>query len=1178
MNHGLNIPGKRDYCITFNDKFMKKKWFNDRACDALVKWLRMMKLTFLILLVTFMHLSASVYSQQTKLSLSLRNVSIRDALKQIEDQSDFFFMYKGEEINVSQNVNLQLENRTIEEILDNLFKGTHISYEIINRQIVLTNNELNGNLRITTQQQRTVKGKVTNSNGEPIPGATIVVKGTNNGTITDLDGNYTVMNVPADATLVFSFVGMKTQEIPVTGKTTLYVAMEEETIGLEEVVAIGYGTVKKSNLTGSVSTVTSEILQNRPVTDGMEALAGHIAGVQIQQISGMPGTDGLAIRVRGTGSITQSNEPLYVVDGYPMEESAFRLINSSNIERIEILKDASSTAIYGSRGSNGVVMITTKKGKGKPTLNFNMYTGFQQPAKYFDMMNRDQYIDYFIDGRNQAWLDAALVTDDPNKSAHSIDDPNSRRKLYPSASTQYLIPDGEDGYLYNFLDPESVAQMPDNDWQKLLFRNALIQNYDLSFSGGDEKTQYLFSASYLKQDGIVINTDYEKINLNANVSSQIGNRFNIGGNINTFFTTSHEQEEGKYSPIQIALQLPPIFPVKNEDGTYGSMVRNYDIFSGDVANPIGMAKQPYNYRKRNGWMATLFLELAILPELKYRISANGGIHENNFISYLPSYVDMDASRAPRVAESTNSKAKDTDWVVEQTLTFQKTLSGKHDLSVLAGYTTQKHYYDVLEGEARGFANDLIYTLNAGSMYDLSSSESEYSMISYLARINYSFDNKYLFSGAIRGDGSSRFGKDNRWGIFPSFSAGWRMKQENFMQNIQFINDLKIRASYGIVGNNRIGNYSSTGLLDVGYYPTGDALQTSVDPNTMSNNDLGWEKTEQIDLGLDLSLFENRIRLEVDYYNSKSKELLLNVPVPSITGYVEQMQNVGKVRNKGMEFLLSTKNTVNQFKWSSDFNISFNKNEVLELGPDKRPIYASAPNASNSFITTIGHPVASYYGYVYDGVFMSQEELDKYPHLSKDKVGDGRYVDVNKDGIMDANDKTILGDNQPKFTAGFNNNFSYKNFNLAIQFTGSYGSEVFSIYKRMIAVYHGDRNGMVDVLDRWRSSEDPGNGHIFRATRTPSGWSRDPSSYWVTDGSYLRLRNVTLSYDFDKNLIKNLNMKGLRVYVTGQNLFTITDNPGYDPETSSEGNGLTRGGDYTGYPAARSIIFGVNVTF
>ncbi len=1153
----------------------KKLKRGDTYAPILTKLSRIMRLMILMFILGINSLlAASGYSQSAKITLKMSNARIEEVLNKIESKSEFYFLFNQKQIDINRKVSIEANDEKISDILDELFAGTDVKHQVIDRQIVLTATPVTEN----QQQGKKVAGKITDSSGVPLPGVSVVIKGTTTGVITDNDGKYSLSNIPENATIQFSFVGMKMQEITVGNQTAINIVLAEETIGLEEVVAIGYGTQKKSSITGSVAGISAANLKDRSLVSGVEAMVGQVAGVQIQQISGAPGAEGLSIRVRGTGSITQSNEPLYVVDGYPMEAGAFRLLSSSNIEKIEVLKDASSTAIYGSRGANGVVIITTKKGKGKASISFNMYGGFQQAEKYFDMMNRDQYVEYFIEGRNNAWLDAALISTDPNTTAHSINDPNSRRKLYASAATQYLIPDGTDGYTYNFLDPKSVATMPDNDWQKLLFRNAMIQNYEVSLSGGDDRTQYIVSASILKQDGIVINTDYQKININSNVSSKIGDRLKIGLNMNSYFSSNNEQVSGKYSPIQIALQLPPIFPVNNADGTYGSMVRNYDIFSGDVASPIGMAEQTTNFRKRNGWMGILFADLEIIKDLNYKISVNGGMQDNNLKYYLPSYVDMDASRAPRIAQGSKTSTSDQDWVIEQTLTYQKTLAQKHNFEVLGGYTAQKHIYEYMYGEARGFPNDAIQTLNAGTMYNLSSTESEYSMISYLARLNYSYDNKYLFSAAFRSDGSSRFGKDNKWGSFPSLSAGWRIKQENFMKNIDFINDLKLRASWGISGNNRIGDYSGIGLLNIGYYPTGDALQNTVNPSTMSNDLLGWEKTRQINFGFDLSMFSNRVRLEADFYNSESQELLLDVPVPTITGYSTQMQNVGKVQNKGMEFLLSTKNFTGEFKWSSDFNISFNKNEVLELGPGGQPIYASAPNASNAFITQIGHPIASYYGYKYDGVYMNQAELDKYPHLSGDEVGGPRFTDVNKDGVLDANDKTILGDNQPIFTAGFNNTFSYKNFTLGLQFTGSYGSEIFSIYKRMIAVYHGDRNGMVECTDRWRSEEDPGSGKVFRPTRTPSGWSRDPSSYWITDGSYLRLRSASLSYTFNNSVIENLNMKGLRIYITGQNLFTITNNPGYDPETSSEGDGLTRGGDYTGYPAARSFILGVNVTF
>jgi len=1025
-----------------------------------------------------------------------------------------------------------------------------------------------------------INGKVVNKDGRSIEGASVQVKGTQQGTTSKADGTFELRDIHAEAAvLVISSVGYQTQELAIGTRTDFNIVLAEIVSGLEDVVVVGYGSRRKSDLTGSVATVSADNLKERAVVNFGEAMAGQLAGVQVQQINGAPGGEGLSVKVRGTGSITQSNSPLYVVDGYPMEGGAFRLINPSDIESLQVLKDASSTAIYGSRGANGVVIITTKKGKaGTTSISFNAFTGVQERTRTIPVMNRDQYVKWFVDGRNQAWLDQPIINADPDKSAHTINDPNSRRMPYPSSNSLYMIPDGKNGYLYNFLDPQSVAQMPDNNWQDLLFRKARMQQYELSVTGGSEKTTYAFSGSYLKQDGISLNTDYQRFNFRNNVESKLSKRFKVGMNLNAYYANGHEQANGKDAPILYSLLLPPIFNLYNDDGTYGSMVRNSEVLAGDVANPIGIAKQVQRIRNRYGWLGTFYGELDLIDNLKYRISINGSIQNNNYETFEPSTVDFDGSKAPRPARGVNEKSTDFDWVIEQTLSYTKKFGQRHDVVLLGGFSSQKHNEDYIYAESRGFPNNNIQTLNAGTMYQLSGTKSGYSMISYFGRANYTFDNRYLFTATVRSDGSSRFGANKKWGVFPSVSAAWRVSQESFMANLsQTVNDLKLRVSYGIAGNNRIGNYSSIGLLASGYYPTGDGLQNTVNPSTVPNDDLGWEKVLQSNVGFDLGLFNNRIRLEGDFYSSKSIDLLLNVPVPTVTGYSTQIQNIGKVLNKGMEFLLTTKNVTGALEWSSNFNIAFNKNEVLEVGPGGQPIYASAPNANNSFITRPGYPIASFYGYVYQGVFMSQKELDENPHLPADKVGDGRYLDVNKDGKLDQTDKAIIGNNHPKFTGGFTNNFSYGNFSLSAQLSYSQGAQLFSFFKRMVGIYHGDRNTLIEQENRWRSTDQPGDGIHFRATRNPTGWQRDPSSAWVTNGSYIRLRNVTLAYDFNQSRIRALKISGLRFYATGQNLFTWTKYPGFDPETSSEGDGLARGGDYMGYPAARSVIVGLNLS-
>ena len=1136
------------------------------------------QLTSVSIMLAF-SIQVSAAAQAQLVTLNKKNLAVEQVFKLIKQQTGYVSLYDDKNL-ANKIVSIDVKNSTVDEAVRECLKDMPFTFKIVNKNILIkhTRDEKELHPASKSQQDKVIKGKVVDNKNNPLPGVSVRVKGSTTATVTNADGGYTI-STPAGATLIFTMIGFSVQEIPVGNSQNLNVTLLEESSALNEVVVIGYGTQKKANITTAVSSVSAENIKERPALNFGEAIAGQMAGVQVQQTGGAPGGEGLSIRVRGVGSITQSSDPLYVVDGYPMEGSAFRLLNTADIESVQVLKDASSTAIYGSRGANGVVIVTTKKGKvGPPTINVSTFAGFQQIGSKIEMMNRDQYVDWFVDGRNQAWLDAKVIDTDPDQTPHSASDPNSRRNLYSGASTQYNIPDGTGGYKYNFRDPASVATMPDNDWQDLLFRTALTTQNEVSVSGGTENTQYTFSGSYAKQEGIVLGTNYDRFNFRSNINSKVSKRITLGANLMAYTSNAREQESGKYSPVMFALQLPSIFPLHNEDGTYGSMVRNPEILAGDVTNPIGVAEQVLNTRKRYGWLGTVSGELEVLKNLKYKVNINGGIQDNQQKIFEASYIDFDASKGPRPARGVNQRGTDYDWVIENTLNYAQTFGEKHVLSGLIGYTTQKHSFNNMFGEARGFANDEIKTLNAGTMYALTSNDSEYSMISYLGRVNYAYNDKYLLTATFRGDGSSRFGMNRRWGTFPSVSAGWRVSQEKFMQGFKQISDLKIRAGYGIVGNNRIGDYSAIGLLNSGFYPTGNTLQNTANPNTMENMDLGWEKTRQYNLGFELGIVNDRIRIEGDFYDSQSIDLLLNVPLPVITGYSTQIQNIGKVQNRGMEFLVTTRNLIGDFKWSTNFNISFNKNKVLAVGPDNRPIYGSAPNANNAFITTIGSPIASFYGYRYEGVFMSQEELDRYPHLSADKVGDGRYADLNGDGVLDQNDKTILGDNNPDFLAGMTNNFSYKNFSLGVQFTASYGAKLFSFYKRMVGIYHGDRNGMIEQVDRWRSPEQPGDGVHFRATRTPSGWQRDPSSAWIQDASYLRLRNVNLAYDFNKSFAEKLRLRGLRVYVTGTNLFTITKYTGYDPETSSEGTGLTKGGDYLGYPTARTFIFGANFTF
>ncbi|HEY0110564.1 MAG TPA: SusC/RagA family TonB-linked outer membrane protein, partial [Fibrella sp.] len=808
---------------------------------------------------------------------------------------------------------------------------------------------------------------------------------------------------------------------------------------------------------------------------------------------------------------------------------------------------------------------TTKKGKiGAPTIAFRSFYGLQQVARKIGVMNTREYLQFFKDGHNQAWLDRAPL---PGDAPHTINDPNSVREKYTNSSF-YVIPD-------SFNDP---SKFPDINWQDQIFRTAPTQRHELSVSGGVDKTRYAVSGSYTNQQGIQINSDYKRYNMRTNITSNLSKKLEVGVSVSGYYSESNNVDNGKDSPLSYAVYLPPIYPLRNPDGTYGSQVRNSEIWAGDVANPVGIAENITNFTSRNGLIASSYAQFQLIEGLAYKVSLNGSLENQRLKYYRPSFVDTDGSRAPKTADARNETSMNRDWLVEQTLNYNKTLFTKHSINLLAGYTTQKSYGEFARVNAQNFPNDVVRTLSAGQIVGGTNTETEYSLISYLGRFNYAYDDKYLFTASIRTDGSSRFGANNKWGTFPSVSAGWRVSGESFMRDVRPVSDLKLRASWGLVGNNRIGDYDAIARTSTGYNVLNNALVNAVNPVNYPNPDLGWEKTRQWNVGFDLGLLNERIRLEADFYNSRSVDLLLNVPVPTLTGYSTQLQNIGQIENKGMEFLLRTRNMVGAFKWSTDFNISFNKNTVLALGPDRRPIYAGAANAGNTFITTIGLPIATFYGYQYDGIFKNQAELDASPHLANDHAGDPRYVDINKDGQINADDKTYIGNNQPNFIFGFSNDFAYKGFDLNLQLTGSQGAKLFSFFNRMVGIYHGDRNGLLKLNDRWRSESEVGTGNILRANRDPKGLQKEPSSYWVEDGSFVRIRNVSLGYTFNSAITKQLHVKGLRLYVTGQNLHTFTKYIGYDPETSSEGSGLSRGGDYLGYPSARTIIAGLNVTF
>jgi len=1136
----------------------------------LTKTFRIMRITlFLMLAVILQTFANEAYSQKTKLSLDYTNTKLEVVLDDIENLTEFFFLANEKLVDLNRSVNLLVKNKKIDEILDMLFAGTDVVYTITDRKIILAPSFLAED----AQFQQSVSGKVTDSSNQPLPGVTILIKGTTQGTVTNADGNYSLFNISDDATLVFSFVGMRTQELVVGTQRSIDVRMEEDVIGLEEVIAVGYGIQKRSDVTASISSIRLEELEDMPVANALIALQGKFPGVNIQQTAGDLGKTP-AIKIRGIGSISAGNTPLIVIDGNMVSSSIFTNMSPSEIESIDVLKDASSTAIYGSRGSNGVILVTTKRGKtGKPAIHLDVYTGFQQVAKKIELLNSQEMAEFNKEAYNTSYLIRV--------PGASISDPNSVR---PHPFQQCRYPQGDLFDWLDFDDPQKVTNLPYTNWQDEIFQNAPISNYQLSTTGGSDKIKYYIMGGYLKQDGIILTSSMDRYIMRSNIDININARFRIGLDINSSYRLNNDvNAEGHNAQggiIMAALAMPPYVPIYKDDGTYNSLLTyTYSYGWADVNNPIANVLEQKIQTRTLGFLGNAYAEYDIFNNLKYRISGNIASNSIRTNTYRTSKIPWNFQFPPTQAVGTATSGMNMSWVFNQILNFNQTFNEVHDMGVLVGMEATKYYSESSSVQAIDFPNDIVETLNAGKVNDGSSFITENSVFSYFSRLNYSFKEKYLINLSIRTDGSSLFGPENRWGIFPAGSIGWRFHNEPFMQNLNFLSEAKLRLSYGYSGNNAFSsNYPYIGLLSASNYVIGDKLATGLLPTTLENQELGWEKSRQVDIGIDIGLFNHRIYFIADYYQRKTVDLLLDVNVPNLTGYAISVQNIGKVENKGCEFALTTKNITGKLTWETDFNISLNRNKVVALGESGDPILRDVSGGPQSFITKIGEPIGSYFGYKQIGIFQDQDDLDSYPHWENSQPGDVKFEDANEDLKIDADDRTIIGNNQPDFIYGLSNNFFYKGFNLDIVITGVRGNDILSIYHRIVNNSEGYGNQLSIVNDRWRSANDPGNGITPRANRSTTGNNNQISSRWVEDGSFTRLQNVTLGYQFPQKISGKLKISKARIYLSGQNLITWTDFLGYNPEVSEYENALTGGVDYGTYPVSKTFSVGLNLIF
>ena len=1037
------------------------------------------------------------------------------------------------------------------------------------------------------QEEQKTRGTVVSASGEPLPGVSVTVSGKEGGTVTNEDGVFSI-NAGRGEVLIFSSVGYRTKREEITGGE-MRVTLEAEQSDLDEVVVVGYGQQRKGNITGAVATMSTEQLAERPVVRVDQALVGQMAGVRVRQTTGNPG-QGLSVQVRGVGSISAGNEPLYVVDGFPLSGATPNAnggystgtpldnINPNDIESIQVLKDASAAAIYGSRAANGVVIITTKKGKtGKPVINLNTYVGYNERSRKLDVLSPTEWIDRAIEMIDDQWVKSG-----PGRTAdQSIAE---RRELLGLGADQV---DTRFMYDERWLQP-GYPGLNLIDWQDETFRRGLTQNYQLSASGGTEAVSYYVSGNYNAQQGMVKEQDFTAYTARANVDVKANERLAFGVNLSPTFSVNNDPGvEGKDNILH---QLVSMTPVQDASlGLYPNVGDNPQYqWSTSPNSPLGKLEQTFAQTRRFRTVGSVFGSYRILDGLIFKTTVNLDHVDNTFKRYIPFTItgtlpNRQADLTRRTSGTYSTFRKQT-FVNENTLTYDKTFAEDHQVSALVGFSYNSDKLDnATISSQNGFGSSTITTLNYALGVNGSTTETRNVLLSYFSRIQYAFRDKYLFSASARRDGSSRFGANTKWGWFPSVSAGWRISSEPFAAGLQpVLSDLKLRASWGTSGNYNIGDYSSLPLLGNYAYSFGGELVTGLAPNGIYNPDLTWEKSNTVDVGLDLGFWNNRITASVDYYNRKSTDLLLNVPVSQITGFTSSLDNAGSVRNQGWEFELNTLNVTGQtFQWSTSLNFSHNKNELLSLASGQTQLLVPSSFDISHSILRVGEPMYSIYVVRQIGI-LSQQDIDNgAPIFGNQTAGDPKYHDANGDGVIDEGDRVLVGQPNPKFTWGITNTFRYKGFDLSVLVQGQWGGHIYSLFGRAI---NRTGTGYVDNVlgswrHRWRSADNPGAGEVGKTTST---FGRIKNTDWLYPSDYLRVRNITLGYDLGRVVSKNV-FSNARLFITAENFFGFDRyDGGFNPEATntnlSGSSEFPEAGDYGGLPLPKSLIFGINVSF
>lgn len=1117
---------------------MKNNTLSGRYCFKNPRFkqiFRIMRIsTFLLMVCVFCSYAGNAHSQNAKVSIRMNNVKLDKILNEIENQTDYLFIYNNQ-VDINKITSVKVKNEAVAQVLDRSLSGTGINYELEGTHIILTTEAIKD--LHAQQQAKTVTGTVTDVSGEPIIGANIRIKGTTTGTITDIDGNFSIEAEP-QSVIEVSYIGYLTQETVINNQKSIRFLLKEDTKTLDEVVVIGYGVQKKADLTGSVANINTEKLNTQSNANIGQALQGKIAGVDIVSQGGAPGS-GTRIMVRGIGTLNNAS-PLYIVDGMYM--NSIDHINPNDIASIDVLKDASSAAIYGSRAANGVIIVTTKEGsntEGKPIIDLSVNLGISTASKFLDMLDA------------KGWAEVTTI---------------ARQAIGKPA-----------------LDMATdLANKPDNDWQDIMFRPALMQNYNLSVKGGGKYSTYYTGLGYFNQDGIVKGTNYQRYNIQSKNDYKRG-IFSAGTNLIISF--SHDKplhQELRGGMIGTILQSVPTLEKYDDTreggygGTYGDVV--------NIPHPLAIIDDNImdRYNENVKIFANLYAQIELFKGLKYKLNLTPDFSFERYKNYLNKYDFGLATNS--ITQLTERQRRRRNILVENLLTFDRTF-GEHKISALAGYTYQDSRFRHIQAYGEGLPQGL-EEIDAATTNRSNEGNSWRSVLtSILGRVFYSYQNKYLFTATIRRDGSSKFGKNNRYGYFPSFSLGWNVAEEKFMENVHWLDQLKLRGGYGVLGNQEIDNYQYSSTITTGInYPDGNGgLLQGAFPKNFANPDIKWEETAMTNVGIDFMAFNNRLSLTADYYVKNTKDILLTVPIPiSSGGANDPIRNAGKIRNNGFEFNLGWMDQPNpDISYGINLIGSFNKNKVIAMGSESGSIKGGSTNQNiTTSETKAGYPIGGYWLISTAGYFNSQEEVDAYAKDGKKiqpaaEPGDIKFVDANNDGVINDDDRVFQGSPFPDFTFALNGNMRYKNFDLSIGLQGVLGNKIYNATRQTLEDVTKGSNFLASCLDYW-TPENKNASHPRLTWDDPNRNTRAESDRYLENGSYLRLRSVQLGYTFPQTWFKGA-IQHARVYINAENLFTITSYSGYSPDVNAD-NANYRGFDNFIYPTNRTFMLGLNVTF